>query len=282
MSWSGSRPRQARALLVGLVLSASGVAAADPLADIEAAQRELFRRVVPSVVYITTPTGAGSGFFVSGDGWILTNSHVVGGGRPITVLLHGGQRHQGRVMERAKEGIDLALVKIDATGTPPLTLGGKALAVGDWVASVGHGADSPWSFTVGLVSNIYPYKQGRPVFQTQIPLNPGSSGSPIVNREGRVVGIATAGIKEASSVNFAIRAEVALSSLPRIATHCQCLVVTAPRGTPVFLDGLLAGTGPRVVVALDAGRHELSAVVGGTLRERTIEFPAVKTVDLTR
>lgn len=269
------------ALIIAVALAAGGIAAADPLADIETAQRELFRRVAPSVVYITTRTGTGSGFFVSTDGWIVTNSHVVSGG-PITVLLHGGQRHQGRVMARAKEGIDLALVKIDATGTPPLVLDGKSLSVGSWVASVGHGADSPWSFTVGLVSNIYPYKQGRPVFQTQIPLNPGSSGSPIVDREGRVVGIATAGIKQASSVNFAIRAEVALSSLPQLAAHCQCLIVTAPAGTPVFIDGLFAGTGPRVVVAVEAGRHELSAVVAGVLRERTIQFPAVKTVDLTR
>jgi serine protease Do len=278
MSSSGSRA----ALGALLVCALSGVAQADPVAEIEAHQRQMFQRLAPSVVYIMNKGGIGSGFFVSSDGLILTNSHVVHGAEIVLVVLHGGGKFEGRVVERASEDIDLALVRIAKTGTPPLVVGGAPLGVGDWVASVGHGADSPWTYTVGMVSNIYPHKRSRPVFQTQIPLNPGSSGSPIVNRAGRVVGIVTAGIKEASSVNFAIRAEVALASLPRLGDHCQCIVVIAPRATPIFVDGQMAGTGPRAVVPVEPGSHELSAVVGGQLRERRIEFPAVRKVDLTR
>jgi serine protease Do len=271
-----------RAALAALLICALGAgAAADPLAEIEAHQRQIFQRLAPSVVYIMNKGGTGSGFFVSGDGLILTNSHVVQGAEIVTVVLHGGGKFQGRVVERASDDIDLALVQIAKSGTPPLVLGGQ-LSVGDWVASVGHGADSPWTFTVGLVSNIYPHKRSRPVFQTQIPLNPGSSGSPIVNRAGRVVGIVTAGITTASSVNFAIRSEVALASLKRVADHCQCLVVLAPPGTPIFVDGRMVGTGPRAVIPVEPGPHELSAVVGGQLRERKLQFPEARLVDFRR
>lgn len=269
-------------LTAAVALVIPGVAAAepDPLAEIETAHRELFQRLAPSVVYITTARGIGSGFFVSDRGLILTNSHVVHGTDRPTVILHGGKKLAGKVIERAADGIDLALVQVAIDRSPPLELATGEIDVGDFVASVGHGVDSPWTYTVGMVSNIYPSKADRPVFQTQIPLNPGSSGSPIADRSGRVVGIATAGIKQASSVNFAIRSPVALRSLAGLAATCRCLVIEVVDRTPVFVDGKLAGKGPRVIVPVADGEHEVTAVIGGKLRKHRVDFPHKRRIDL--
>lgn len=146
----------------------------------------------------------GSGFFVE-PRLILTNAHVVKGREKVDVVLHDGRRVEGMVVERAVDDVDLALIEI-ATEGKPLELDAKGeLQVGTWVASVGHGMGGVWSYTTGMISNIYPNGAERPVFQTQIPLNPGASGGPIFDRRGMVLGIVMSGIEDSNSINFAIR-----------------------------------------------------------------------------
>jgi S1-C subfamily serine protease len=117
------------------------------------------------------------------------------------------------------------------------------------------------------------------VFQTQIPLNPGSSGGPIVERHGRVVGIVTAGIVDSNNINFAIRSDVALKSLKtNIAT--SCLTVDAPPSVSVFFDGKLAGPGPRVLIDAQPGTHEVFGVIGGAMKKLKLRFPEQRRVTL--
>jgi serine protease Do len=256
---------------------------ADPLETIERAEQALFSRVAPSVTFIADSRGVGSGFVVGADGLILTNAHVVGEARTVRVVLHDGRALVGKVLARAPDKLDLALVQVEARDLVPLELGGLAdLKVGSFAASVGHGKGGIWTFNTGMVSNIYPAADtARPVFQTQIPLNPGSSGGPVLDRFGRVVGVVTAGITDSNSINFAIKIDVAIASFPELAPACgACIVFTAPSGVPVFLDGSMVGTGPKIVLEIGHGRHASFAVVRGVKRERFFSFPAIRSVDL--
>lgn len=254
--------------------------ASDALATVESEQQAIFDKVAPSVVYMVTPAGLGAGFFVATDGLILTAAHVVQGGDDVEVIRIDGSHQTGHVVERA-EGTDLALVDTNWTQTPALKLSdGRALRVGSWIASIGHGEGGGWTFTTGMVTNIYPAGNEHPVFQTQIPLNPGNSGGPVVDRYGDVVGIVNAGIPSAQAINFATRADVALRTLTRLGGACDCLVISAPTGVPVFVDGAMVGMGPRVVVSLQPGKHNIFVVVGGTRIERVVTWPGTSDITL--
>ena len=130
----------------------------------------------------------GTGFFVSDHGLILTNAHVVGDQEIVSVTLRNGTELRGKVIEKGRDGRDVALVKVDMKETPGLRIAGfERMRVGSWAASIGHGEGAIWSFNTGMVSNIYRTGERSSFFQTQIPLNPGSSGGPIFNRNGQVM-----------------------------------------------------------------------------------------------
>jgi S1-C subfamily serine protease len=253
----------------------------DPLAAAEAYQQKLFEKIAPSVIFISQGDSIGSGFFVNESGLALTNKHVVGDAKSVKVVLNDGRSLSAKVVERAKGKTDLALIQVDVNSVDPLSLTGfDELRVGSWVGSVGHGVGGVWTFTRGMVSNIYPSEKSRPIFQTQIPLNPGASGGPVFDRKGRVVGVVTTGIIESNSVNFAIRSDVALGSLKKLSEQCHCLTITAPEGVPIFVNGKMMGKGPEVIVQVSEGEHEVFAVVKGKMNKRKVEFPKTKAVSL--
>jgi S1-C subfamily serine protease len=270
-------------LRVALVLAAlsSAARAEDVLAAQEAQQQALFEKVTPSVVYVSAKERFGSGFFISHEGLILTNAHVVEDATTVTVVLHDGRRVEGTVVERGEQRIDVALVQVPLKDTPTLPQGSVSeVKVGSWVAAIGHGRGAVWTFNTGMVSNIYPDGAERPVFQTQIPLNPGNSGGPIFDRRGRIIGIVTAGIADASSINFGIGMEIARRSLSRLAASCDCLTVEAPEKVPVFVNGKMAGTGPRIVIMAEPRAYEVFAVINGKMRKASVKYPETKLVKL--
>lgn len=266
---------------VPILAVAANPAAPDVLAQIDRAQRELYARVAPAVVYVITKDGFGSGVVLRPDGLVLTNEHVVRGATTVDVVTFDGTHYSGTVVERGQD-TDLAVVQVaGAAELPVLEVGdGPGLAVGQWVAAVGHAQGGGWSFTTGTVSNVYRAVGGQTVVQTQIPLNHGNSGGPVVDRAGRVVGIATASLERAQNLNFAIRIDVATLSLTTLEPVCNCLVVTAAAGMPIFFDGAVVGTGPRVALIPEAGSHQAFAVVGGRKVERTVVWPGVKRISL--
>ncbi|MGE8611792.1 MAG: DegQ family serine endoprotease [Achromobacter veterisilvae] len=138
----------------------------------------------------TVPRGVGSGFFISEDGYILTNNHVVVDATDIYVTLTDGREFKAKVIG-TDERTDVALIKIEAKDMTPLVIGDpKKLKKGQWVLAIGSpfGLDS--TVTSGIVSAI-----GRdtgeylPFIQTDVAVNPGNSGGPLINLDGEVVGI---------------------------------------------------------------------------------------------
>ncbi|WP_028356354.1 DegQ family serine endoprotease [Bordetella petrii] len=136
------------------------------------------------------PRGVGSGFFISEDGYILTNNHVVSDAADIYVTLTDGREFKAKVVG-TDERTDVALIKVDAKSMTPLSIGDpKQLKKGQWVLAIGSpfGLDS--TATAGIVSAI-----GRdtgeylPFIQTDVAVNPGNSGGPLLNLNGEVVGI---------------------------------------------------------------------------------------------
>ncbi len=271
-------------LAMGLFLGATAPEARDVLREIEAVHQKLFDQVAPSVAFIRSSEGFGSGFFVGQDGLILTNNHVVKDCKTVDVVLHDGRALKGTVVERALENVDLALVRVPSPRVPAAQLSGvKGLQVGSWVGSIGHGGGAVWTFNTGMVSNVYIDGSERPVFQTQIPLNPGNSGGPIFDRHGRVVGIVTAGITQANAINFSISMDLAFRTLPSLAAAADLLLILAPPGVPVFVNDVMAGKGPRVVVAAKKGAsYAVFAVVDGQIVRAEAKFPEVREVALKR
>jgi serine protease Do len=136
------------------------------------------------------PRGVGSGFVISADGYLLTNHHVVEGADEIYVTLTDKREFKGKLIGSDKR-TDVALVKIEAAGLPRLTIGDSSrLRVGEWVVAIGSPFGLENTVTAGIVS-----AKGRetgeylPFIQTDVAVNPGNSGGPLLNMRGEVVGI---------------------------------------------------------------------------------------------
>jgi serine protease Do len=147
--------------------------------------------------------GAGSGFIVSADGYVLTNNHVVEGADKVTVRLLDRREFDAKVVGR-DPNTDVAVLKINATELTPAVLGNSdATRVGEWVLAVGNPLGENLSFTVtqGIVSAkgrgslALPSASARSIqdfIQTDAAINPGNSGGPLVNVRGEVIGINSA------------------------------------------------------------------------------------------
>ena len=179
---------------------------------------EFFRRFMPDAPERGVPReGLGSGFIISKDGHILTNAHVVAGSDEVTVRLADAKQEFKAKVVGVDKRTDVALLKVDASNLPVATLGSSAqLEPGDWVAAIG----SPFGFantiTAGIVSakeRSLPDEMYVPFIQTDVAVNPGNSGGPLLNLEGEVVGVNSmiySGTGGYMGVSFAIPIEVAL------------------------------------------------------------------------
>jgi len=136
--------------------------------------------------------GDGSGFIVSSDGYILTNSHVVEGASQVTVRLQDQREFPAKVVG-SDERTDIAVLKIAATGLPAVRFGDPSkLKPGQWVLAIGSPFGFDNSATAGIVSAIgrsLPTENYVPFIQTDVAVNPGNSGGPLFNLQGEVVGI---------------------------------------------------------------------------------------------
>ena len=135
----------------------------------------------------------GSGFILSSDGHILTNAHVVDEASEVLVKLSDKREFRAKVLGTDKR-TDVALLKIDATGLPKVTIGDpERLKVGEWVAAIGKPFGLENTITAGIVSakgRDLPQENNLvPFIQTDVPINPGNSGGPLFNMKGEVVGM---------------------------------------------------------------------------------------------
>lgn len=136
------------------------------------------------------PTGVGSGFIVSADGYIMTNAHVVDSADSLIVTLADKREFRGKVVGKDKR-TDVAVVKIEAENLKPVQIGKvEHLKVGQWVVAIG----SPFGLENTVTAGIVSAKQRDtgdylPFIQTDVAINPGNSGGPLINMAGEVVGI---------------------------------------------------------------------------------------------
>jgi serine protease Do len=158
----------------------------------------------------------GSGFIVSGDGFILTNAHVVDGADEVTVRLTDKREFKAKIIGADKR-TDVALIKIEASGLPVVKLGDPAqLKVGEWVVAIGSPFGFDNSVTAGIVSakgRSLPQENYVPFIQTDVAINPGNSGGPLFNMRGEVVGINSQIYSRSGGymgVSFAIPIDVAM------------------------------------------------------------------------
>jgi serine protease Do len=181
--------------------------------------QEFFRRFMPDMPPPGSQPrqGVGSGFIISADGYVMTNAHVVAGADEVTVRMANSKREYKAKVIGADERTDIALLKLDEKGLPTVKLGdSRKLEPGQWVAAIG----SPFGFantiTAGIVSatgRSLPAESYVPFIQTDVAVNPGNSGGPLINLNGEVVGVNSmiySGTGGYMGVSFAIPIELAL------------------------------------------------------------------------
>ncbi len=163
-----------------------------------------------SVVVITVTgrdgkkAGIGTGFVVGADGLIATNLHVIGEGRPFTVETADGKRHEVVSVHASDRGLDLALVRINAKELTPLELGDSdTLKDGQPVVALGNPQGLKHSVVSGVVSGKREI-DGRQMIQLAIPVEPGNSGGPLLDMQGRVHGMLTMKSLVTANLGFAV------------------------------------------------------------------------------
>ena len=226
---------------------------------------EFFRRFIPDPAERDARQGLASGFIISEDGYILTNAHVVDGFDDVNVRLADAKREFKAKVVGFDKRTDVALLKVEAKGLPVAKLGNsKALQPGEWVAAIG----SPFGFantiTAGIVSateRSLPDEVYVPFIQTDVAVNPGNSGGPLLNLKGEVVGVNSmiySGTGGYMGVSFAIPIEVAIGISKELQTQGKVVrgrigIAIQPLTKELAQSFKLDTTNGAVVVSVDPG-----------------------------
>jgi S1-C subfamily serine protease len=178
------------------------------------------RQAGPSVVHIRSqskdaPGGSGSGFLISPDGFVMTNSHVVHGAESVVAQTPDGRQSRAEIIGDDPD-TDLAVLRIDLPGLRHVSFAdSSAVPVGQIAIAIGNPLGFDNTVTAGIVSALgrtFPSRTGRlidNVLQTDAALNPGNSGGPLLDTAGRVIGVNTAIIPSAQGICFAIGSKTA-------------------------------------------------------------------------
>jgi putative serine protease PepD len=266
----------------------------------------ILTRAVPAVVAIVDDGGpdsggaAGTGFVISSDGVIVTNNHVVEGASDIKAVFSDGTTREATVLGRNAPS-DLAVVKVDADGLQTIALGDSdQVQVGDDVVAIGNALALQGGLTVtrGIISGLHREVDTNTgsaledVLQTDAAINPGNSGGPLVDAQGRVIGINTAIADpgSAQNVGFAIPISNAKAIIELLRQGRQpallgvktidvdqakvdgeqvdvdqgAYVQDVSGGSPAAKAGIQAGD---VVVAVDGKTVNSAAALGGVIRQ---------------
>jgi len=175
----------------------------------------LARELAPAVVSVETPSGSGTGWFCSPDGYVVTNQHVIAGEQAIRISAY--QRKEGRFEKKEfkkvkivalDEHMDLALLKIEEQidiDIPQLIIGDSTkLKEGDTVFTIGNPMGLERSTSQGIVSKVNRAFTGRLYVQTTAPISPGNSGGPLFNERGEVIGVTNMGYVYLDGLGFAV------------------------------------------------------------------------------
>jgi S1-C subfamily serine protease len=249
--------------------------------------QQLFERVAPAVVQIEVKDragvslGQGSGFFIDDSGTLITNAHVVlaDNASLVVVRLVDESTHFVEEVQAVNREMDLAVLKVPAPLAAYTPLADSAPKVGMRVFAVGNPVGLRHTFSEGLVSGIRPYKGNHSIIQTTAPISPGSSGGPLLDEKGDVVGVTTMQHVIGQNLNFAMPASAVqeliskvgeaqkISSLTTGSTDDSAATGDVVKIIPVGMLETLAGIkGVEVVVE---GLHADARFAG--LRESTLQ-----------
>ncbi len=195
-------------IIVAVLFNTVAGLADEPIANRTTA--DLVADLKPSIVVITfsgrdgKQEGLGTGFVVGEDGLIATNYHVIGEGRPISVQFADGTRRDVIEIRASDRQLDLAVLKIDQKGLKPLKLGDATKAEdGQSVVAMGNPRGLKHSVVEGILSG-HREIDGRSMLQLAMPIEQGNSGGPLVDRDGKVLGIITLKSLVTNNLGFAI------------------------------------------------------------------------------
>ena len=223
-------------IIVSSVILSQGIGLGKAEAGSHQSIPDLFEKVSPSVVYISAVildpskvTGkfsfsVGSGFIISADGLVLTNCHLVFGSKSIMVTLDGGETLPA-ILVGADPVLDVALLRISlpSKGIRVSALGDSdKLRVGEEVIAIGNPLGFERTLARGIVSGtnralaVPPMSLKLPLIQTDAAINPGSSGGPLMNLSGEVVGITSLFLADAEGIGFALPINIVKKILPQL------------------------------------------------------------------
>ncbi|NLY28752.1 MAG: DegQ family serine endoprotease [Alcaligenaceae bacterium] len=171
----------------------------------------------------TVPRGVGSGFIISEDGYIITNNHVIAQAHGIYVTLTSGKEYKADVVGTDAR-TDIAVLKIDAKGLPVLPIGSSnELKKGQWVLAIGSPFGLESTVTAGIVSAINrDTGDYLPFIQTDVAVNPGNSGGPLIDLNGRVVGVNSQIVSQSGGfmgISLAIPIDEAMRVVSQLKEH---------------------------------------------------------------
>ena len=180
---------------------------------------------VKSVVTIKTDVAQGSGFFIAGGGYVVTNAHVMEGATAATIITYDGNNHSVYLIGE-DTNMDIALLKINETNYTPLVLADSDNAqVGEKVIAIGNPLGLQFSVSEGIISAIN--REGEnglnEYIQTDASLNPGNSGGPLIDVNGNVIGINNFKISGSENIGFALESNYIKSTVNAIATKSKSI-----------------------------------------------------------
>jgi len=269
-----------------LIVAQSAQARGGSLLESEQNTVDVFRRVSSSVVFITNsaiqrdyfnrdvgevPRGTGSGFIWDRRGHVVTNFHVIRGANSITVTLANGENRRAAVIG-VDQNKDLAVLRVDGKSKTlkPVAIGdSSALLVGQKVLAIGNPFGLDQTLTTGVVSALgreitsIAGTKIQDVVQTDASINPGNSGGPLLDSNGRLIGVNTAIFSPTGSnagIGFAVPVDTVRRVVPQLIRYGK--VKRAGLGVTILPDDLARSWGVKGVVIRDVYRQSAAARAG--------------------
>jgi serine protease Do len=250
------------------------------------------RAAPPGEVEPPAQLGIASGFVLSADGYLITNSHVVDGADELTVTLTDQREFIARVVGVDRR-TDVAVLKIDAQALTAVKIGdSRRLRVGDWVIAIGSPFGLANSVTAGIVSaKERDTGDFLPLIQTDVAINPGNSGGPLINLDGEVVGINSQiysrsggfmGISFAIPIDEAIRVADQLRTSGRVVRGRIGVRITNIDREVALAIGLTHSTGALVQAVEAGGPADRGGVQSGDIITQVDARPVTRSGDLQR
>jgi len=232
---------------------------------------DITARATPAIVTVRAGDSLGTGFVVRADGWIATNFHVVQGATEMEVVFSNHKQFPVVEIMNASRLHDLVILRIDARNLPVLPVGdSNAVRPGDSVLAIGHPLGLEDTVSNGLVSAVRHVQDDLDVLQVSAPIAPGSSGGPLLNDRGEVIGVATAFLKSGQNLNFGLPAKYVKEMVAR--PHPISMDLFAAAMAAIQNEG--AQSEPHVT--RNVPHHPLSTLNGCSMEQKTLIFKTLQ------